>query len=128
MISKKQIGLIHVARAKTGMSEEDYRALLSGFGAVSSTQLSQAAFASVMRHFEKMGFRPVKPFRRASSGKQRLAAKVAAIREAMNLPEAYIDAMAQRMFKVASHRWLTADQLHKLVAALTYHQRKQAEK
>jgi phage gp16-like protein len=126
MISKKQIGLIHVAKQRTGMSEDEYRGLLSSFGVASSTDLSGKDFEAAMRHFAKLGFRPLKPFRKAASGKQRLMAKVSAIRSELSLPEAYVDAMAARMFKVDSYRWLSADQLHKLVAALTYHQRKQA--
>jgi phage gp16-like protein len=128
MISKKQIGLIHVAKQRTGMSEDDYRALLSSFGVASSKELSAAAFEAAMSHFEKLGFKPKNQFRKATTSKQRLLAKVAAIRADLGLPEAYVDAMAERMFKVASHRWLTGDQLRWLVAALTYHQRKQAER
>jgi len=126
MISKKQIGLIHVAKQRTGMTEDEYRGLLAGFGVTSSKDLSGAAFEEAMSHFEKIGFKPKNPFRKAAGGKQRLMAKVTAIRADLGLTEAYVDAIAQRMFKVASHRWLSAYQLHKLVAALTYHQRKQA--
>jgi phage gp16-like protein len=131
MITNKQKALIHVAKTKTGLSDDEYRDLLSSFGAQSSVDLSPDDFEAVMRHFKTIGFQSSSKYRRSPQSKQRLMAKIAAIRAELGLTEAYIDGMVHRMFKgadnlpIASHRWLNAGQLHKLVAALTYHQRRQ---
>lgn len=122
-IGNKKKAVIHVAKSKTGMSEEEYRDLLASFGVASSSDLAVKDFSSLMRHFEKLGFKS-SSFKRPTESKQRLMAKITAIRAELHLPEAYVDAMALKMFQVASYRWLSADQLHRLVAALTYHQRR----
>ncbi len=134
MITYKQKALIHVAKNRVGMNEAEYRALLESVGAASSRDLTHAGFEAVMRHFELLGFVSTGKYRRPpQSSKKRLASKIQAIRAELNLPEAYIDAMCQRMFKnadgepICSWRWLSADQLHRLVAALTYHQRRQGK-
>jgi phage gp16-like protein len=129
-IDNKKKSLIHVAKTKVGMSEDEYRAMLEGFGVASSSELSQTGFEAVMKHFEKLGFVARKKFNRPADSKKRLMSKVEAIKADMKLPAAYLDAMSLRMFKnkdghpVASYRWLDAHQLHKLVAALSYHQKK----
>lgn len=132
-LTKKQIAIIHVAKAKTCMSDDAYRELLAGFKAVSSTQLTQGQFEQLMRHFSTLGFAWAGARRpRPPQSKQRLMAKIGAIRAELGLPEAYVDGMVAKMFKnadgqpVGSYRWLSADQLHRLVAALTYHQRRRA--
>jgi phage gp16-like protein len=124
MLSNKQKAVIHLARQRTGLSDLEYRDLLSGFGASSCTELTQRQFDQIMRHFVKLGFESRS--KAAAQGKSRLLAKIAAIRKALGLPVSYLDAMAQRMFKVDSYRWLSADQLRRLVAALTYHRKRQA--
>lgn len=64
------IGLpIGVVYAWAAMTEDEYRAMLSGFGVESSRLLTQGKFERVMRHFEKIGFRA---FAKASAGKQRV--------------------------------------------------------
>ena len=125
-LDKKKIALIHVAKAKVGMTEVEYRELLSSFSVSSSKDLAPGDFGEMMTHFEKLGF--VSTFRgkpKPKESRKLLRSKIYAIRTAMNLPESYVDAMAQRMFGIDSYRWLDADRLHKLVAALTYHQRRQ---
>lgn len=125
MLSRKQTAVIHVAKGKIGMDEEEYRALLSAYGVESSVHLNDQSFHDIMKYFEKLGFKSkfaekAKP----PESKTRLMSKIYAIRSAMNLTEDYIDAIARRMYRVDSYKWLDASQLHKLVAALSYHQRK----
>jgi phage gp16-like protein len=124
MLSNKQKAVIHLARQRTGMSDLEYRDLLSGFGASSCTELTQRQFDQILRHFIKLGFKSSRS-KAAAQGKSRLLAKIAAMRKDLGLPVEYIDAMAQRMFKVDSVRWLSADQLRRLAAALTYHRKRQ---
>ena len=128
MLSRNQKAVIHVAKHKIGMDEEEYRALLSSFGVTTSCNLDDHSFQTMMQHFEKLGFKSKFAAKaKHPESKTRLLAKIYAIRSAMNLTEGYIDAIARRMYRTDSHKWLDAGQLHKLVAALTYHQRK-AEK
>lgn len=125
MLNNKQKAVLHVAKARTGLSEEDYRALLSQVGVESSRDLDQKGFDVVMKHFEKLGFKSTfskKP--KPMDSKARLMAKLYMIRRELNLPESYLDGCAQRMFNIDSYKWLNADKLHKLVSAMSYHQRR----
>lgn len=126
MLNNGQKAVIHVAKKQVGMSEEEYRSMLSGFGVASSKDLSFQGFKAVMTHFEKLGFVSTyakKP--KPKSSKERLLRKVYAVRNALGWSEKYVDKIAKRMFgKSDSHRWLDANQLHKLVANLVSHQRK----
>lgn len=57
MITKAQISLIHVAKARLGLSDDDYRAaLVNHGGAASSRELTAAGFNALMRHFAACGF------------------------------------------------------------------------
>lgn len=56
-LSKKKISLIHVAKAKLGLTDEQYRKLLEACGSVrSSADLGEAGFAELMRCFKLLGF------------------------------------------------------------------------
>lgn len=133
-ISNKHKSVIHVAKAKTGMSDEDYAAMLSQFGVTTSSDLTTSQFNGVMAHFETLGFRSVSRTRTRHDSRTRLASKVKAIMNDMGLHTAYVDGMTRKMFKnsdgvpVASWTWLTDTQLSKLVAALTYHQKRAKER
>lgn len=57
-LSKKQLGLIHVAKKQLGLKDDDYRALLSGVAGVSSSkELDAAGFDQVMESFKRLGFK-----------------------------------------------------------------------
>ncbi len=121
-ITKKQIALFHVACQKTGALKED---ILAGAGVTSTKDLTQAMFDEIMRHFESLGFKQTGRFYKPKSGNQRLLGKIDAIKKDLDLKDAYIDAMAKQMFGIDFYRWLNGRQLHSLVAALTYHQKRQ---
>lgn len=133
MINNKKKALIHVAKAKVGMSETEYRDTLAGVGVASSTDLNAATFDLVMKHFEKMGFvsngksrkskNPKTAFQNPKS-KDRLLGKIDAIMADMGLQKGYVDAIARNMFGVDVYAWCNAHQLHKIVAALMYHQKR----
>lgn len=56
---KKWITTIHVAKSKTGLNEEAYRALLSSVGINSTTELeSWDQYKAIMAGFKKLGFSP----------------------------------------------------------------------
>jgi len=79
MIKKSQIALIHVAKSKLGLSEDEYREILKGHGNVeSSVDLDQWGLEKVMKLLADLGFkRKRKPHRPdlsilASEGQRRV--------------------------------------------------------
>lgn len=59
-LSKKQIRLIHVAKTKLGIDDDQYRSILANLcGVTSSTELDQAGFELLMGFFEYQGFKPM---------------------------------------------------------------------
>ena len=130
MLTKKQLAIVHVAKHKTGMTDEEYRELLSGrFGVETSKNLTLAQLDELLDHFEKLGFKnKSKRYSKPAEAKKRLVAKVKAIQADVGLNDAYLDGIARRIAKVDSWIWASPDQLRKIVAALTYHQkRRQAD-
>lgn len=55
-LNKNHISLIHVAKTKLGLKEEEYRALLHQFNVNSSKDLTYAQFERLLEQFEKLGF------------------------------------------------------------------------
>lgn len=130
-MTKKQLAIVHVAKNKTGMSDEDYREMLAArYNVESSKNLTLAQLDDLLEHFGKLGFsnRSKKRYTKPAESKKRLVAKIKAIQGDVGLNDTYVDAMARRMFKVDSWTWCEPAQMHKLVAALTYHQRRQQER
>lgn len=134
MLSNKKKALIHVAKARVGMTDDEYRAMLSSVGAASSVELDWRGFKVVMERFEALGFkrergkegkRENKP---APSSKEKLLGKIGAVLADLGLPGRYAEAMAKTMFDVDLLVWCTPDQLRRIVAALTYHQRRKLKK
>jgi len=133
MINNKKKALIHVAKAKVGMSETEYRAMLASVGVTSSTGLNTVKFDLVMEHFKKLGFKSKGRRSKAEgrrgkvgpvSSKDRLLGKIDAIRAELGLQRGYVDAIARNMFGIDVYVWCNAHQLHSIVAALTYHQKR----
>ncbi len=57
MISKGQIRLIHLAKDRLGISNDDYKEVLDLYGgARSSKDLTPEGFFKVMEHFRELGF------------------------------------------------------------------------
>lgn len=58
-LRKEQLALIHLAKKETGLSEENYRALLEGAAGVSSSKElpNEQAFNAVIKAFETLGFK-----------------------------------------------------------------------
>lgn len=74
--------MIHVAKSKTGLDEEAYRALLAGAAGVdSATEItSKAQYDEVMRAFRNLGFTPERR-RAVESQRQRPADMITARQE-----------------------------------------------
>lgn len=115
--------MIHIAKAQTGMTEEEYRGLLGRFGVESSKDLNPAKFELVMKHFEKLGFKKKTKKGKPASSKQRLLGKITALCLDMGLSEEYAHGIAKRMFGIDHVRFCDAGQLWRITAALVYKQR-----
>ena len=83
MPTRKQLALIHVAKARLKLTEENYRDILLYVGGVASSRdLDSHGFAAVMEFFGRLGF--VSDFARANMGHRKgmaTPAQVALIRE-----------------------------------------------
>ena len=61
-ITRKQLALIHVAKSKLGMDDQEYRHTLLHFAGVESAKdLDREGFEAVMGYFEWQGFAPATP-------------------------------------------------------------------
>ncbi len=125
LIGKRQKALLHVARSKLGMTEEEYRGLLRSVGASSSSELSYRTFDELMDKLRAAGFRPVHRTAKKSGmhldsaeGKQPMLSKIEAILADLNMPWSYADKVAKKMFAVDRLRWCTQEQTWKVLQAL----------
>lgn len=125
-ISAKQISLIHVAVARLGLADEDYRALLNRYGGVDSGKnLSQPGFNRLMDAFTRLGFRS--DFQVKNMGERAGMAsprQVALIRDLWTEytggegTELTLGKWLERSFRVSSLRFLPAGQAPKAITAL----------
>lgn len=135
MISKAKKALVHVAKAKVGMTEEEYRDLLASVGVKSSKDLTIRTFAVVMDRFKELGFktRSKRHYRRIDNlprGKQALMKKLEAMLLDMNLSWAYADGITKKRFKnadgspIEKAQWLNDEDLYKLVQIIVVFQKR----
>ncbi|BBF86297.1 phage protein [Aquitalea magnusonii] len=117
---------IHIAKKELAIDDETYRAMLQSIAGVSSSKdLTDAGVTKVLAHLQRCGWKPkaaAQAGKKPSVGRGRkaLIGKVEALLAEAKRPWSYADAMAKRMFGVDKTDWLDADQLVRLVAALTY--------
>jgi len=145
MPTKKQLSLIHVAKQRLGMKEDEYQAMLSRFGVFSSLDLKPEQFDECIRLMrgwgfegggqkaEDAGWKTRAPLNSTEGGfsnppkddvKSRLTGKISALLKALDLPWSYADGIAMNMFKIRKVKWLNGDQLRRVAAALVYHQKR----
>jgi len=118
VIDNNKKAVIHIAKTQTGMTEDEYRALLSSVGVESSRNLTHEKFKKLMKHFEKIGYK--NKSRKPASSKILLKGKIKAMCASMDLAPAYVDGISKRMFGIDKYAWCDADQLRKIVAVLMY--------
>ncbi|SDU27203.1 regulatory protein GemA [Desulfobacula phenolica] len=134
MIDNGKKAVIHIAKAQVGMSNEEYRDLLSSVGVASSVDLDNKTFGQVMSRFEQLGFRTTSKTRskrkvgNLPKGKKQLMKKLEAIILDMDLTWAYVDGIAKKRFKVDAAQWLDGEDLFKLVQMMVIHQKRQNKK
>ncbi len=127
-INRKQVQLIQVAKGKVGMTRPEYEALLESFGVESSTDLKVSDMDAVMQRFGALGFDYSGGYKPVRSSKELLLGKISAMKNDLGLHDAYINGIANKMnFGVSHYRFCTAQQLHKIVAALSFHAKRKKE-
>lgn len=120
------IAKIHIAKQQLGMDDASYRAMLQRISdgrTTSSTTMRVLELELVLKEMAAKGFHP-RPARakksrpRPARDRAALISKVTALLADARRPDEYADRMAQHMFHVDAWRFLTPDQLWRLVAAL----------
>jgi phage gp16-like protein len=127
-IDRRKIALLHVAKAKLGLSDETYRLALAHIaGVTSSTELDLAGFEAIMGFFEWMGFKPLRPNGPSFGNRPGMAsfAQIALIRALWHeythsayAGEGELNKWLERCFKVSSLRFLKAEAAPKVITAL----------
>lgn len=121
---------IHIAKKQLGLTEDLYRDLLwERYGKSSAADLKVSELIDFCRHFEKLGFKQEPPKKkkrpRVPEEKASLIKKIVAQSYALGVPvPEYANGIARKMFGIEDFSWCTPDQLHKIVAALSYQQRR----
>ena len=138
---KAKLSLIHIAKNSVGITEDAYRALLSGAAGINSAaQLEyQYQFNAIMRAFERLGFKSVQ---RSGSRKSRpqwqdawgcteeQRAKIEVMWKtwARNPSERALRAFIKRIARVDHPRWLNVELAQKVIIALEAMARKAKSK
>ena len=130
-IGKKEIALVHVAKSQLGLTEDEYRGLLSSIGVSSSKELDYRRFDELMNQFRARGFKPLGGSKRAAGKhsdlpkeKQPMLSKIGAILAELEMPWRYADRVAKKMFGIDRLRWCTTDQTWKVLQALIIFQKR----
>lgn len=129
------IRLIHVGRRELALDEDTYRALITDVSGSpdrnSSSGLNDRELQQVVDRMKATGFKVTNNFGRRptpTASRASLIAKLEAQLAEAGRPWVYADGMAKRICKVDKVDWCTAEQLHKLIAAMykdaTRHKRK----
>ena len=125
-LRKKELGLIHVAKTKLALPDDEYRSiLLAVTGKQSAADLDWQGRKKLLDHFKKLGFKVVaktaqRPRPQVAPNRRLLIGKIEAQLAEAKRPWAYADAMAKRICKVDSITFCTPEHLVKIVAALSY--------
>lgn len=139
----QELGIIHAAKKRMGLDEDCYRDLLEGVtsnggtkpGKRSAAELTAAERQAVIAEMELQGGQtlPRLKGKRIKPADERapLLSKVYALLYHLDLSIEYAEGILKKMFKdkaPAKLEWANSSQLHKLVASLEYHKKRQAAK
>lgn len=145
----RDLKLIHAARRQMAWDEATYRAILERVtGKASAADLNAKERKQVLDDFARLGWKPQKtkghrnPNANAKTvdpdlaltgagwGKGRLISKIGALLAAAKPPRgwAYADGCARNMFGIESVRFCNAEQLRRIIAALTYDAKRRANR
>jgi hypothetical protein len=124
---KTKIALIHVAKTKTGLTDDEYRTLLFGVaGITSAAELEREdQFEDIMEAFHKLGFVGSKPltcprWEDSWGGTARQRVKIEALwrQLARDTSDKALRRFIKRVAHVDSPRWLNVQLTQKIILAL----------
>lgn len=129
MTTKRNADLacIHIAAKQIGLDKPHYRALLlERYGRDTAAGLDDSQRADLISELVRRGARiGARGNRKAKPAPPMCAREQRAYLDDLlakaGLTEAYVESMAKRMYAVDSARWLTAQQLGAIVAAVKRH-------
>ena len=132
---RRELAAIHAASKDLGLDEDAYRALLEGqTGQRSAGQLDAAMRQKVLERLRELGWNPQPGRKRPQPARSRrrqldkieaLLADIARL-QGKPVPWQYADAIAARVCGVDRVEWVATRDLGKVIAALTYQQRRLA--
>lgn len=128
---RRELGLIHMAKANLALADDSYRAILARVAGVgSAADLDASGRARVIAHFKSLGWNPAKR-RKAARAAGRARADSGLVRKIRALwlslwqlgaladpGEAALAAFVKRQTKVDAPDWLTAAQCNAVIEAL----------
>lgn len=125
-LSRKKISLIHVAKARMNLGDENYRRVLRAVAGVSSSRdLDDRGFEALMDYFNSLGFKST--WQKKNLGYRPMMASPAQVALIRHLWAEYTDGEGDdlslgkwlsRTFKVAALRFLPVDLAPKAITAL----------
>ena len=125
-LARKRLSVIHVAKARLGLDDEAYRAILMRCGGVTSSRdLDPAGFDFVMEAFHRLGFES--DFSRRNFGHREGMASAAQVSLIRALWSEFTDGVGddkslgkwlERPFKVSAIRFLPADKAQQAIGTL----------
>jgi len=124
--TRKQLSLIHVAKSRLGLTDDDYRTILRrAAGVESSRDLDPLGFELTMDELHRLGFES--DFAARNLGRRRGMASLKQVNLIHELWAEYtggagddrgLDRWIERTFKVGSIRFLTPTMARKAITAL----------
>ncbi len=133
---RRDLAMIHIAKKQIYLTDEAYQDILFNVAGVRSSKfLDEKGIKDVLQYLKECGFRPVHKSAKASGmhippakDKGIYLAKIGSLLTALEKPWSYADAIARHAFRVDKVRWLTSDQLRKVMIMLINYQKKQENK
>lgn len=132
--TKKQIQLIHVAKTKLGITDDEYREFLKTYGVRSSKQLTKELAAEALEQLQKYGFKITKPLKYSNLSTNRydkngdlLASpgqlrKIEAVwfssKKVRNKTHEALQMLIKRIIGVDSILWIQASNVNKVIKAI----------
>lgn len=125
----KELARIHCLAKEVGIARDEYEDLLFSLARVRSARdLDDGGRRRVLAHlgglskrYDDWGFIDAAP-----ADRQPLLRKIAVMAKAKRRTRSYVEGITKRMFQIARLEFCAVEQLHKVVAALTYDQQRTA--
>ena len=123
----KQLALIHIAKQRLNIDDDDYRDMLNQIAGVrSAAKLDNAGLEAVIRHLKSLGFevsrKPVPSEGKPHNYTQNPQLwKIGRLLAEQKLTWAYADGIVEQMFGIDSIAFCKPRQLSAVIAALSKH-------